>query len=49
MTEEPLQDLAHIAHAELFTPFPDDSLRFFVDLFGMEVEHREGQRRAEAA
>jgi catechol 2,3 dioxygenase len=36
-------DLAHIAHAELLTPFPDESLRFFVDLFGMEIEHREGQ------
>jgi catechol 2,3-dioxygenase len=36
-------DLAHIAHAELITPFPDDSLRFFTDLFGMEIEHREGQ------
>jgi catechol 2,3-dioxygenase len=36
-------DLAHIGHAELLTPFPDDSLRFFVDLFGMEVEAREGQ------
>ena len=37
---EPIQDLAHIGHAELLTPFPDDSLRFFVDLFGMEVEAR---------
>jgi catechol 2,3 dioxygenase len=36
-------DLAHIAHAELLTPAPDDSLRFFCDLFGMEVEHRAGQ------
>jgi catechol 2,3-dioxygenase len=36
-------DLAHIAHAELLTPFPDESLRFFVDLFGMEIESREGQ------
>jgi catechol 2,3 dioxygenase len=36
-------DLAHIAHAELLTPFPDHSLRFFTDLFGMEIEHREGQ------
>jgi catechol 2,3-dioxygenase len=36
-------DLAHIAHAELLTPFPDESLRFFVDLFGMEIEHQEGQ------
>ena len=36
-------DLAHIAHAELLTPFPDESLRFFVELFGMQIEHREGQ------
>ncbi len=36
-----LHDLAHIGHAELLTPFPDDSLRFFVELFGMEVESRE--------
>ena len=39
----PLHDLAHIAHAELLTPFPDESLRFFVELFGMQIEHREGQ------
>jgi catechol 2,3-dioxygenase len=39
---EPLQDLAHIGHAELLTPFPEDSLRFFVELFGMDVEAREG-------
>ena len=43
MTREPIHDLAHIGHAELLTPYPDDSLRFFVDLFGMEIEHREGQ------
>jgi catechol 2,3-dioxygenase len=36
-------DLAHIAHAELLTPFPDDSLSFFTELFGMQIEHREGQ------
>ena len=36
-------DLAHIAHAELLTPFPDESLRFFTDLFGMQIEHRHGQ------
>ena len=40
---EPIHDLAHIGHAELLTPFPEDSLRFFVELFGMEVEAREGQ------
>ncbi|HTX45099.1 MAG TPA: VOC family protein [Solirubrobacteraceae bacterium] len=40
---EHLHDLAHIGHAELLTPTPEESLRFFVELFGMEVEHREGQ------
>jgi catechol 2,3-dioxygenase len=38
-----LHDLAHIGHAELLTPFPEESLGFFVDLFGMEIEHREGR------
>jgi catechol 2,3-dioxygenase len=42
MTEQ-LHDLAHIGHAELLTPSPQDSLRFFVDLFGMEIEAQEGQ------
>lgn len=41
MNEPP--DLAHIAHAELLTPFPDESLHFFTELFGMQIEHREGQ------
>jgi catechol 2,3-dioxygenase len=40
---EHLHDLAHIGHAELLTPTPEESLQFFVELFGMEVEHREGQ------
>ena len=40
---EPINDLAHIGHAELLTPFPEGSLRFFVDVFGMEIEEREGQ------
>ena len=43
MTAEPIHDLAHIGHAELLTPYPEDSLRFFVELFGMEIEHRQGQ------
>ena len=41
MTHPP--DLAHIGHAELLTPFPEESLRFFVDLFGMQIEARDGQ------
>jgi catechol 2,3-dioxygenase len=36
-------DLAHIHHAELLTPEPEASQRFFVDVMGMEVEHRQGQ------
>jgi len=39
----PLHEIAHICHAELLTPKPDDSLRFFVDVMGMEVEATEGQ------
>jgi catechol 2,3-dioxygenase len=35
-------DLAHIHHAELLTTQPDESLRFFVDVLGMEIEGREG-------
>ena len=31
-------DLAHLAHVELLTPKPDESLRFFVDVMG---HHRE--------
>ncbi len=40
---EPIHDIAHIAHAELLTPFPEQSLSFFVELFGMQIEHREAQ------
>ena len=35
--------MAHIGHAELLTPKPDESLRFFEHVLGMEVEAREGQ------
>jgi catechol 2,3-dioxygenase len=40
---EPIHDLAQIGHAELLTPCAADSLRFFVDLFGMEIVAQEGQ------
>ena len=40
---EPLHDVARIGHAELLTPKPDESLRFFVDVLGMEEEARDGQ------
>jgi catechol 2,3-dioxygenase len=40
---EPLHDLARIGHVELLTPKPDESLRFFVEVLGMEEEAYEGQ------
>ena len=35
-------DLAHLAHVELLTPKPDESLRFFVDVMGMTESGRGG-------
>ncbi len=35
-------DLAHLAHVELLSPRPDDSLRFFVDVLGMTESSRRG-------
>ncbi len=40
---EPLHDVAHIHHAELLTPTPQQSLEFFTELFGMQIESRAGQ------
>ncbi len=39
---QPLHELARIGHAELLTPKPDESLRFFVDVLGLEEEARDG-------
>jgi catechol 2,3-dioxygenase len=41
--EQARGDLAHIHHVEVLTPTPQDSLDFFVDILGMEVEHRDGR------
>ena len=38
----PLHELARIGHAELLTPRPEESLRFFVDVLGLEEEARDG-------
>jgi catechol 2,3-dioxygenase len=38
-----MSDLAHIGHAELLTPRPQESLDFFEQVLGMEVEAREGR------
>ena len=43
MSPERVADLAHIGHAELLTPRPQESLRFFEEVLGMHVEAREGQ------
>jgi catechol 2,3-dioxygenase len=40
---DPTGEIAHIGHAELLTPAPDESLRFFADVLGMEEEAREAQ------
>jgi catechol 2,3-dioxygenase len=39
---DPLHDVAHIAHVELLTPRPQDSLEFFRDVLGMQIEASEG-------
>ena len=33
---EPCYDIAHLAHVELLTPKPEESLRFFLDVMGMQ-------------
>src|SRR3979490_3510542 len=43
MNPEPIFDLAHLGHMELLTPKPDESLRFFVDVWGMTVSGRNGE------
>ena len=40
---QPLHEVAHISHAELLTPTAEESLRFFVDVLGMEIEAQHGQ------
>jgi catechol 2,3-dioxygenase len=40
---QPLHEIVHICHAELLTPKAEESLGFFVDVMGMEIEAREGQ------
>jgi catechol 2,3-dioxygenase len=37
-----MSDLAHIGHVELLTPRAEDSLRFFEQVLGMEVEATAG-------
>lgn len=43
MSREPIYDVAHLAHVEILSPKPDETLWFFKDLLGMEEEGRSGQ------
>ena len=42
MLAEPIYDLAHLAHWEMLTPKPEESLKFFVDVMGMTETARKG-------
>jgi catechol 2,3-dioxygenase len=37
-----ITDLAHLGHHAIFTPSFDETVRYFVDLLGMDVVHRDG-------
>ena len=41
-TAEPMYELAHLGHAELLTPAYDESLRFFVNIYGLDLVHEAG-------
>jgi catechol 2,3-dioxygenase len=43
LLNEPLFDLAHLAHLELLTPKPEESLGFFCDVLGMTESGRTGE------
>ncbi|AHH97452.1 VOC family protein [Kutzneria albida] len=43
MTTEPTHDLAHLGHHGLFTPDPEGTLHYFVDLLGMDVVAQDGE------
>jgi catechol 2,3-dioxygenase len=41
-TPEPLHDVAHLAHVELLSPKPEESLRFFVEVMGLGISAQQG-------
>ena len=43
MSELKPPDIAHLGPIELLTPKPQESLEFFTEMMGMEIQHREGQ------
>lgn len=42
MSPERPYELAHLGHVEIFTPKPEDSLHFFVNILGLTESGREG-------
>lgn len=43
MTKEPNFDVAHLAHVEIYSPKPDETLWFLKEPLGMEEASRSGQ------
>ncbi len=43
MQKEPMFDVHQLAHVEIFSPKPDETLWFFKELLGMEETVRKGQ------
>ncbi|MGG3316371.1 VOC family protein, partial [Brevibacillus centrosporus] len=43
MSKEPIFDVAQLAHVEIYSPKPDETLWFFKELLGMEETTRQGQ------
>lgn len=41
--DEPIRDLAHLGHVELLTPRPQESLKFFTEVYGLDEVSRQGQ------
>ena len=37
-----MSEIGHLGPAELLTPKGEESLRCFVDVMGMEIDHEEG-------
>jgi len=40
---EPINDIAHLGHLELYTPKLEESVRFFVNIWGMTESGRKGE------
>ena len=43
MTKEPIFDIAHLAHIEIYSPKLEESVNFFKQILGMDEAHREGK------